>query len=158
MYCKKCGNQLSESSKTCPNCGVVIDSKNSSSIPIDIKDFVKKGSSNLSLILIVLEIAGFVISLFSSTFGGGIVILSMIVSIVHSMPNYKATRSSKGFKSYVEYISTGVTGKNPKANRLDCLSVALGIGIYILSLVFYAILSGQRADDLYYYEVWTFWP
>lgn len=42
MYCKKCGNQLSESSKICPNCGAVIDSKNSSSIPIDINECGKE--------------------------------------------------------------------------------------------------------------------
>ena len=157
MYCKKCGNQLFEDSKLCPNCGAINDSSKSSPTPIDIQGVVKKGASNISLILIVLEVVGFVVSLFSSAFGGGIVILSMVVAIIHSIPNYKACRTNKGFKSYLEYIWTGVTGKNPKANRMDCLSVVIGIGIYVLSLIFYAILSGQRTDDVYYYETWTFW-
>lgn len=157
MYCKDCGKLLLEDSKHCPHCGTANASVKKDSQPIDVQDIARKGMANAGLILVILEVIGFIISLFSSAFGGGIVIIALIVAIVRSMEGYKKCRKAKGFKAYLDYIWTGAMGKNPEADRMDCLAVALGVGIYVLTLIAYAILSGQQTEEVYYYETWTFW-
>lgn len=157
MYCKNCGNLLNGDSSICSKCGTIQENTGTNSKSIDFDEIVTKGKNNISLILIGFEIFGFFINLFFGTFGGFIVIASMVAAIVFSMSGYKANRSRKGFKSYVEYIWSGVTGKNPNVPRLECLAVATGVAIYLISVIVYMYLSGQQTEDVYYYETWSLW-
>lgn len=157
MVCKNCGHDLTEGTPYCPKCGKAQESQPQESQVVDLKALSEKAKANLSLILIGTQVLGFFINLFAGAFGGLIVMASMIVAIIVSMKGYKATRTSKGFKAYIEYIYTGATGKNPHASRLECLAVVTGIALYLVSVIIYMILSGQQTEDVYYYETWTFW-
>ena len=95
MYCKDCGKLLLEDSKHCPHCGTANTSVKKDSNTIDVRDIARKGLGNAGLILMVIEVVGFIISLFSSAFGGGIVIIALIVAIVRSMEGYKKCKQMK---------------------------------------------------------------